>query len=78
MTELKGYPGRALFLYGSRDDEAVGAPEFYAQHCREQGIPSEFHTVEGANHSFYSVAWTEEVIGLTLRWLEAQEGSLRG
>lgn len=71
MTDLKGYCGRALFIYGSRDDEAVGAPEFYNRYCAENGIPAVFHTIEGANHSFYSVAWQDEVIGLTLKWLEA-------
>jgi hypothetical protein len=71
MAELRGYRGAMLFIYGSKDDEAVGAPEFYDQYCREQGIPARFHTIEGANHSYYSVAWQEEVIRLTLEWLEA-------
>lgn len=71
MADLRGYRGRALFIYGSRDDEAVGAPEFYAQFCREEGIPALFHTIEGANHSYYSVAWQEEVLGLTLDWLSS-------
>jgi len=70
MTELRGYKGRALFIYGSRDDEAVGAPEFYEGFCRGQGIPAAFHTIEGANHSFYSVAWQNEVLGLSLDWLD--------
>ena len=69
MADLRGYRGRALYIYGSRDDEAVGAPEFYEQYCREEGIPAAFHTIEGANHSFYSVAWQDEVVGLTLDWL---------
>jgi pimeloyl-ACP methyl ester carboxylesterase len=73
MSDLRGYRGRALFIYGSRDDESVGAPEFYEQFCREEGIPPVFHTIEGANHSYYSVAWQDEVIGLTLQWLQAQE-----
>ena len=38
MADLRGFHGRALFIYGSRDDEAVGAPEFYGQYCREHGI----------------------------------------
>ena len=72
MTDLRGYRGRALFIYGSRDDEAVGAPEFYEGFCREQGIPATFHTIEGANHSYYSVAWQDEVIRLTLEWLDGR------
>jgi len=74
MGDLAGHHGRALFIYGSRDDEAVGAPEFYEQFCREHGIPAAFHTIEGANHSYYSVAWENEVIERTLAWLEAAHG----
>ncbi|HPD17625.1 MAG TPA: alpha/beta fold hydrolase [Planctomycetota bacterium] len=74
MRDLRGYHGPALFIYGSRDDEAVGAPEFYRRYCEENGIPAAFHTIEGANHSFYSVAWQDEVIGLTERWLLAAGG----
>jgi len=73
MKDLRGYHGGALFVYGSRDDEAVGAPDFYAQFCREHGIPAVFHTIEGANHSYYSVAWQDEVIGLTREWLDGQK-----
>lgn len=72
MSELRGWRGAALFIYGSRDDEAVGAPQFYERYCREQGIPATFRTIEGANHSFYSVAWQDQVIGLTRAWLDAQ------
>ncbi len=70
MGELRGYRGRALFIYGSRDDEAVGAPEFYRRYCTENAIPAAFHTIEGANHSFYSVAWQDQVLGLTQEWLD--------
>jgi len=72
MKDLRGYPGRALFIYGSRDDEAIGAPELYENFCAEQGIPAAFHTLEGANHSYYSVAWANEVIRLTREWLEGR------
>ena len=77
MTDLRGYRGRALFIYGSRDDESVGAPEFYERFCQEESIPATFHTIEGANHSYYSVAWQDEVIRLTLDWLNEQEGNAR-
>lgn len=71
MQSLRGYHGRTLFIYGSKDDESVGAPDFYRHFCQANGIPATFHTVEGANHSYYSVAWTEEVIAQTLGWLQA-------
>lgn len=70
MEDLRGYRGRALFIYGSRDDESVGAPEFYTDYCRQEGIPATFHTIEGANHSYYSAQWQDDVVGLTVEWLE--------
>lgn len=70
MSDLAGYSGPALFVYGSRDDEAIGAPETYAAFCDEHGIDAAFHTVEGANHSYYSVPWEDEVVDRTLAWLQ--------
>ena len=72
MAELVGYRGPTLFVYGSRDDESIGAPDYYAAFCREHGIEAAFHTVEGANHSYYSVAWEREVIEATVGWLAAR------
>jgi dienelactone hydrolase len=75
MADLVGYRGPALFVYGSRDDEAIGAPEAYARFCDRHGIPAAFHTVDGANHSYYSVAWENEVIETTVGWLKSRGGS---
>ena len=69
IAGLVGFTGPALFIYGSRDDEAIGAPDYYASFCKQHGIDATFHTVEGANHSYYSVAWENEVIESTARWL---------
>ncbi len=76
MAELIGYRGPALFIYGSRDDESIGAPEYYAAFCKRRGIRATFHTVEGANHSYYSIAWEREVIERTLRWLHAENAEI--
>ncbi len=75
MKDLVGWSGSALFLYGSRDDEAIGAPEYYARFCEEHGIAAAFHTVDGANHSYYSVAWESEVVETTVEWLKRQSGT---
>jgi hypothetical protein len=77
MTDLAGYAGPALFVYGSRDDEAIGAPEFFAEWCRGHSVPATLHTVDGANHSYYSVAWESEVIETTLAWLRDRAGGNR-
>jgi len=69
MSDLKGYRGPALFVYGSRDHDAAGAPEFFKEFCFQNDIPVQFHKIDGANHSFYSRVWEDEVIGLTEEWL---------
>jgi len=75
MSDLKGYHGRMIFIYGSADDEAAGAPEFYKQYCIDNAIPHAFHTIAGANHSFYSLEWEREVIDLTADWLKADDAA---
>lgn len=71
LADLDGYHGPALFVYGSRDHDAVGAPEFYRQYCLDHDIPAAFHIIEGANHSYYSRPWEQQVIDVTLGWLDA-------
>lgn len=68
MKELTDYQGQVLLIYGTKDDEAEGAPEFYKEFFSRNRTPPEIHFIEGANHSFYSVEWEEEVIGITMRW----------
>jgi len=74
LGDLVGWRGPALFVYGSRDDEAIGAPETYARFCEANGIDATFHTVAGANHSYYSVPWEREVIDTTLAWMKNRPG----
>jgi len=69
MSDLHGYRGPMLFVYGSRDADAAGAPEFFRRYCAEACIPAEFHTIDGANHSYYARAWEAEVIRLSNAWL---------
>ena len=78
MSDLVGFKSPVLFVYGSRDDEAIGAPEFYATFCEGEGIEAAFHTVEGANHSYYSVAWESEVIETTVGWLREMGERMTG
>jgi uncharacterized protein len=78
MSDLVGFEAPALFVYGSRDDEAIGAPEYYRQFCATHAIPATLHTVEGANHSYYSVAWENEVIETTSDWLASTFDSISG
>ena len=70
MGDLKGYRGKMLFIYGTNDDEVIGAPDFYKQYCEENGIDVELHFIEGSNHNFYSIDWEKQVIDLTADWLK--------
>ena len=69
MQEFRSYGGRILFVYGTRDVDSIGAPDFFRKFCEAEKISADFVTIEGANHSFYSVAWEQEVIKATCDWL---------
>ncbi|MDA0837283.1 MAG: alpha/beta fold hydrolase [Planctomycetota bacterium] len=70
MSDLKGYKGPILFIYGTNDDEVIGAPVFYEEYCRENGIDVAVHFIEGANHNFYSIDWEKQVLEITADWLK--------
>ena len=74
MSDLKGYKGPILFIYGTNDDEVIGAPEFYEKYCKENGIDVTVHFIEGANHNFYSIDWEKQVLNLTSDWLKRKVG----
>lgn len=71
LDAFRSYGGQILFVYGTNDPDTKHAAENYAAFCRRAGIPNEFHHVEGANHSFYSLDWEETVIRRTEEWLTA-------
>jgi pimeloyl-ACP methyl ester carboxylesterase len=60
--ELKSWKGKALFIWGSGDDEAPPArAHFETLHAAGLASKARFHTVPGANHNFYGKAWREEL-----------------
>ena len=70
MKAFRDYQGDALFIYGGADPEAVDAFGHYQAFTREAHIPSEFVTIDGSNHDFYSIAWEQRIIDLTTAWME--------
>ncbi|NLW51659.1 MAG: alpha/beta fold hydrolase [Candidatus Brocadiaceae bacterium] len=74
LGALGRYRGRVFFVYGGRDPEAPGAEAAFRAFFAGQGIPAGFHTVVGANHNFYSLAWKREAIEGTCAWLEGVLG----
>ncbi len=69
LQQVGGFRGRMLFVHGTNDPEAAPADQRYRDFCSVHGIASEHHAVEGANHSFYSIAWEEETLHATRTWL---------
>ena len=59
----------ALFVYGSNDPEKEEATAYYTRLRAGVAASTQFHVVDGANHSFYSLAWRQEVLDRTLRWI---------
>ena len=70
MQDLRGYEGRMLFIYGSKDSESTGAPDYYRGYT-DGSISSDFETIDGADHNFYTSAWETQVIGSICHWTSA-------
>ena len=72
VSAFAEYPGRALFVYGTKDPEGMLAYEVYKPFCAEHGLDAEFVLIDGSNHNFHTAAWKREVIEKSVRWLTAQ------
>jgi len=71
--ELLDWKGPGLFIWGSGDEEAAPArAHFEKLHAAGMGSREKtvFHTIEGANHNFYSRAWREELARRILDFIE--------
>lgn len=69
LRQWRNFRGPIFQVYGTADPIQKEAQEWYAGHCSK---PPQVHLVEGANHSFYGLAWEHEVIESTIEWLETQ------
>jgi pimeloyl-ACP methyl ester carboxylesterase len=63
------YGGDVLFIYGGNDPETQSSAEGYRSFCARYRIPHDFHEIAEANHSFYSLAWEQQVIHHTTEWI---------
>jgi len=66
------FRGGILFIYGSNDPTTPDCLAHYDTLSRKAGREFVSHVVEGANHSFYSLAWEKEVFDQSLGWLECR------
>jgi pimeloyl-ACP methyl ester carboxylesterase len=73
--DLLDWKGPALFIWGSGDEEAAPSrAHFEKLHAKGMGSTNQttFHTIEGANHNFYSLAWREELCQRVLAFVSGQ------
>ena len=73
LAELSDYPGRVLFVHGSKDAEGMAGREHFQAFFADRPRRAAFHLVEGANHSYYSLAWEREIVDRSLAFLEAAD-----
>jgi fermentation-respiration switch protein FrsA (DUF1100 family) len=66
LTAIAGYAGPVLFLHGS-EDETVSLVNSRLLHENAKGAKM-LVVVDGADHTFSSEHWEQQVIGATLRW----------
>ncbi|MBE7466417.1 MAG: alpha/beta fold hydrolase [Planctomycetes bacterium] len=59
---LESWKGRALFVWGAKDEEAAKArAHFEALHARGVAGTAVFEDVPGANHNFYGQGWRAQL-----------------
>jgi len=69
LGDFARYRGDLCLIYGSRDPDYPTALATYRTYCQDHHIPLQIGVVEGSNHNFYAVAWSEEVITRSHAWL---------
>ena len=69
---FKKFQGKMLLIHGEKDSETK--PALGQIHDMLQGyqIPSDTYIIKNANHSFYSLAWENEIIQLIEDWLKSK------
>ena len=64
------FKGERSFIYGAADPVTPACVDFYRALSARAGSSFNLHSIDGANHAFYSAAWQREVIALTLDFLD--------
>lgn len=68
LAELADYPGKLFFVHGDKDAEGMAGREHFQEFCKENNLQAGFYLVEGANHSFYSLKWEDDIVERTIRF----------
>jgi len=69
LEAARRYRGPALLVYGTCDQ--VLSPDHPQAYLKALPGPTEYVTIEGADHVFSSYAWETQAIESTVRWLAA-------
>jgi uncharacterized protein len=69
LRRFSEFRGERLFIYGGNDPTTPESTEHYQALMLRAERPPNLHVVAGANHAFYSLAWENEVMDVTLQWL---------
>lgn len=59
-----------LFIYGGADPLSGESSRYYTTRCTENNIPFNCHVIANANHSFFHYKWKEEILSLSMKWLD--------
>lgn len=71
LKELSRYSGAVLLVHGEADFIPYSqAEECYKELLKRKEGKAKLHIVKGADHTFSSPQWEEEVIRTTLNWLK--------
>ncbi len=66
------FKGQMLLIHGEKDPETKPALAQIHEMLRRYRIQSDTYIVRHANHSFYSLAWEQEVIRTIENWLNSR------
>jgi pimeloyl-ACP methyl ester carboxylesterase len=68
LKRFEQWTSPLLLIYGTGDPTTEEALAWYRAQVQGR-IEPQVHFVEGANHSYYGLAWEREVFAVTLDWL---------
>lgn len=70
---FQNFHGKMLLIHGEKDPETEITTAQLQTLLRKHALVYELYIIEGANHSFYSLAWETEIIDRICLWLSACE-----
>ncbi len=61
VTNLQLFSGKIEMIYGDTDPDFQRSREYFQRHLDRSPAEATIHVIAGANHNFYSLAWTQEI-----------------